>query len=76
MYTEYLLSQYIYYTIRITRIHTSLQKTEFKITQMLVGERRMVVVSMHGVSVVLLLYLPSVHVNKNCTSSLLLIVIS
>ena len=68
--------QSVHHTIRITRIHTSLQKTEFKITQILVDERRIVVVSMHGVSVVLLLYLSSVHVNKDCNSSLLLIVIS
>ena len=65
--------QSVHHTIRITRIHTSLQKTEFK---MLVDERRIVVVSMHGVSVVLLLYLSSVRVNKDCNSSLLLIVIS
>ena len=51
-----------------TRIHSSLHKTEFKITEMLVGDRRIVIVSMHGVSVVLLLYSPSVHVNKNCNS--------
>ena len=68
MYTECLLSQYI---IRLeSHANTVHYRKQFKITQMLVDERRIVVVSMYGVSVVLLLYLSSVHVNKNCTSSL------